>query len=187
MTKFAQIGVLLAGVALLGGCGQQKTVDVKNASPGEVAAKVDAAGVHFTPGAWETTVAIKDFSVEGMPPEMAAAMKQAMAKGGAVGSQKHRSCLTPEKAAKPDSNFFGKNSKNCQYKNFSMGGGKIAGVMTCSGKDGSETVTMDGTYAADSYTMDMSMAGDEHGKTMTTHLVATAHHVGDCRPDDRKD
>ena len=117
---------------------------------------------------------------------MAAAMKQAMAQRGASDANKTRTCLTPEKAAKPDSGFFGKHSNNCLYKNFSMGGGKIDGTMTCTGHGGSQTMTMDGTYTADSYTMDMKMAGNQDGKAMTSHMVAVAHHVGDCGPLDRK-
>lgn len=185
MSKSVQAALILASVALLGGCDQHKAVDVKNAAPGDVAAKVADAGMQFTPGAWETTVSIKDFSVDGMPPEMAAAMKQAMAQRGGEAS-KTRTCLTPEKAAKPDSGFFGKHNKDCVYKDFSMGGGKIAGTMTCSEHGGSQTVTMDGTYTPDSYSMDMKMAGNQDGKTMTTHIVAVAHHVGDCGPQDVK-
>lgn len=185
MNKGLQAAVFLAGVTLLGGCDQHKTVDVKDAKPSEVAAKVADVGMHFVPGAWETTVSFKDFSVEGMPPEMAAAMKQAMAQRGG-NANKTRTCLTPEKAAKPDSGFFGKHNNDCVYKDFSMGGGKIAGTMTCSEHGGSQTVTMDGTYTPDSYTMDMKMAGNQDGKTMTTHIVAVAHHVGDCSPEDRK-
>ena len=185
MKKYVQAAVFLAGLAVLSGCDRHKTVDVKNAAPADVASKAADAGMHFVPGSWETTVSIKDFSVEGMPPEMAAAMKQAMAQRGSEAS-KTRTCLTPEKAAKPDSGFFGKHNKECVYKDFSMGSGKIAGTLTCSEHGGSQTMTMDGTYTPDSYTMDMKMTGNQDGKAMTTHIVAVAHHVGDCGPQDDK-
>ncbi|WP_353229708.1 DUF3617 domain-containing protein [Novosphingobium sp.] len=176
---------LLAVPALLAGCGEKKAVEVKNASASEVASKVTDAGIHFQPGAWETTAKMADVSIEGLSPEMAAAMKSAMAQNAAGPAHVTRTCLTPEKAEKPDSTFFGKGDSHCTYKDFTMGGGKIAGTMACKDEGGDRTMTMNGSYTPDSYTMDMTMAGDHGGKAMTMHLVATSHRVGDCRPDDR--
>eukprot|EP01037_Dinobryon_pediforme_P005663 gene5663-5725_t len=177
---------LLAGMTLLAGCGDNKQVDVKNATASEVAGKVGAAGLHFLPGAWETTVNMTDLSVAGMAPEMAAAMKQAMSHDQAGKPRVTRTCLTPEKAAKPDSTFFGKGDGHCTYKSFTMGDGKISGTMTCDDpRQAASTMTMNGTYTSDSYTMDMVMAGGQQGQAMSMHIAVTSHRVGDCKPDDK--
>ncbi|EGD57516.1 hypothetical protein Y88_3826 [Novosphingobium nitrogenifigens DSM 19370] len=184
------IAVLVAGVVVLGACGQRKTVEAQNATVGEVGAKVAQAGIQFHPGAWETTIRTMDVSVEGMPPEMADAMKQAMTARATGEANKTRNCLTPEKAAKPDAEFFGKENKDCRYKDFSMGGGKIAANLVCSGEHGHSTVTMNGVYTPDSYTMDINVGstmGPEDGmagKAMKMHVVAESRHVGECKPDD---
>ena len=181
----AMIGAL-ATAALLAGCGEKKQVDVKNASAGEVAGKVGEAGLHFQPGAWETTVKMTDFSSPAMSPEMAAAMKQAMARREAEAAHVVRTCLSPEKAAKPDSTFFGKGDQNCTYKSFTMGDGKIAGTMTCADKEKTvSTMTMNGTYSADSYTMDMAVTGGAPDRAVSMHMVASSHRVGDCKPEDK--
>ena len=177
---------VLAMAALLAGCGEKKQVDMKNASAGEVAGKVGEVGLHFQPGAWETTVKMTDFSSPGISPEMAAAMKQVMARQEAEQGHMVRTCLTPEKAAKPDSTFFGKGDRNCTYKSFMMGDGKIAGTMTCGdAKQAVSTITMNGTYTADSYTMDMGITGGMQGQTVSMRMTASSHRVGDCKPGDK--
>lgn len=177
-------GVLLATVALAG-CGEKKDVDVKNASPGDVAAKVAGSDMHFTPGEWETQIKTADFEVEGMPPEVAAQMKQAMAQG--KDAQIVRTCLTPEKAANPGKDFFASRDKDCQFKDFTMGDGKINGTLQCQGgASRGSSMTMSGTYNPDSYTMDINSTGMQGDKKMKVHIVATSHHVGDCKPGDEK-
>lgn len=178
-------GIVLATL-VLAGCGEKKTVEVKNASPGDVAAQVANADIHLIPGAWETEIRTADFQIEGMPPEAAARMKQAMAQSKGAASTV-RTCVTPEKAAHPDRDFF-KGNKDCKYKDFTLGGGKLSGTMECNGERGSATtMTVNGTYTPDSYAMDMTMKGNDDGRAISMHMVATSHHVGDCKPGDAKD
>lgn len=177
------LAVLCAGVAMLGACGQEKTVEASNAKPSEVAARMADADVKITPGAWETTIRTAEFSVEGMPPEMANMMKANMA---TAANRTSRSCLTPEQAAKPDGEFFGQGDKDCKYKDFSMGGGKISGTLVCTAEEGTNTTTLNGTYTSDSYSMDLSMKGNMGGKAMTMHMIANSHRVGDCTAQDKK-
>lgn len=186
MNQLRICGCMALAALVLAGCGEKKAVEVKNASPGDVAAQVANADIHLTPGAWETEIRTADFQIEGMPPEAAARMKQAMAQSKAAASTV-RTCVTPEKAAHPDRDFF-KGNKDCKYKDFSLGGGKLTGTMECKGERGSATtMTVNGTYTADSYSMDMAMKGNDDGRAISMHLVATSHHVGDCKPGDAKD
>ena len=140
----------------LAACGSKPSVSAENASVEEVAAKVKAAGgqaVFLSPGHWDSTVTIQQVSIPGMPPEVTAHMKQAMA-GKVTGS-----CLTPEQAKRPGADFFGgKDRKDCRYEHFEMGDGKLDARMVCSGAGagGAATITMQGTYGPDAFKMAMT-------------------------------
>jgi hypothetical protein len=107
-----------------------------------------------------------------MPPDVAAKMK----------SQKATSlhCLTPEKAAHPGSDFFGKASKQCK-NDIVMAGGRVSGSMTCTGMGGgSSVVSIDGHYGGDAMDMAMKMSTNSRGQsmTMTSHMVG--RRIGAC-------
>lgn len=183
MTQVRMGAAMVLAALALAGCGEKKTVEAKNASAGEVAAQVAASDFHLQPGEWETTAKMSDISVEGMPPAMAEAMKSQAARGGMGQPHVSRSCLTKAEADKPRGSFFGKPDAQCTYKDFTMSGGKITGTMTCKGKDGDETVAMNGTYQADSYDMDLAIVGHGGGHTVNVHMATSSRRVGDCPPD----
>ena len=66
----------------LAACNKGPQINEKNASVAEVAQKVrEAAGSQtlIDPGRWETKVSMLDVDIPGLPPQMAAQMKQTMA------------------------------------------------------------------------------------------------------------
>ena len=178
-----QVLLIVSVAAALSACNKSPTVNAKNATPEEVAKKVQESGADQSmvqPGLWQSKVTIEKFDVPGMPPEMAGRMKSMMAE-----NQGHdfQSCLTPEDVKKPKEDFFAGKNNECRYDHFTMGGGKIDAVMHC-GKEGHEsTMRMAGTYAPDSYQMQMATeadTGDEGGGAMQMQMRVEARRVGEC-------
>lgn len=167
-------------------CGDDKTVDEKNASTATVAKKVADAGMKLNPGRWELTMKFTRFDIEGMPPEA----KQQMQ--GMLGQNRtFTSCLTKEQAEKPDGSFFGQQGDECRYDKFVMGDGKIDAAMTCKGMGadgaGGAKMTLAGTYSADNYDMTMDMKGAApNGKAMNMAMSLVSKRVGECRGDEQK-
>src|SRR6185369_7232375 len=133
---------LMVCLAALGACNKGPEINEKNASVEEVAQKVrEAAADHslIEPGKWETKVSLLDVDIPGMPPQMAAQMKQTMAK-----MQEHsfESCLTEADVNKPKEDFFAGHNKDCRYDHFTMSGGKIDAALRCEGKPPSGAMTM---------------------------------------------
>ena len=181
MLKHATI--LLMSAVPLAACNSSPSIEAKNATVAEVAAKVaDAGGVDsfVRAGKWSSTVTIDEMSAPGMPPEAAAQMKQVMAKTHDI-----ESCLTPEVAKKPKPDFFSGKDNGCRYDNFTMSGGKIDMTMRCSGGHAMGTGTtmhMTGTYAPDAYHMAMENHVDTGTKVgaMTMKMHVDAKRIGDC-------
>ena len=175
MTKL----LLALPLMMLAACDSSPKVDVDNAKPSEVAEKMrDAVGddTFVRPGKWVSTVTIQEMIVPGMPPEMAARMKEAMAQERQV-----ESCLTPEDAKRPKGEFFA-GDKNCTYDHFKLGDGKIDAAMRCSHEGMAQSMTMQGSYTPDQYQMAMATklegAGPQTGMVMKMHV--DAKRVGDC-------
>lgn len=168
---------LVAGVCLsLAACSDEKKVEAKNESVADVAKKVAASDIRFTPGRWETTVKIEKMEIEGMPPEAKAAMQQAMGQARTMSS-----CLTQAQVEKPNSEFFGQVGDGCKYDSFTMAGGKLDAKMTCKTARGEQVVTMGGTYTPESYDATMNMDGKgPDGKTMTMAMSMKSKRAGDC-------
>ncbi|WP_326525498.1 DUF3617 domain-containing protein [Sphingomonas sp.] len=173
--------VLPAGLLLaLAGCGGEPTVTAENASIAEVAAAAQGA-VKMEPGKWETRVTIDSAEAPGMPPQAAAMMKQQMASGT---GQVHTSCVTKEMAEKPTGELFsGKDNGECRYDRFSMAGGRIDAVMTCSpaGQPDAVKMTTSGDFAATEYKVGnvMEMAVPGAGK-MTVRSTVAGKRLGAC-------
>ncbi len=114
--------------------------------------------------------------IPGMPPEARAMMAKSPAMSRII-----TTCLTPERAAKPDGKFFNQSNTSCIYDHFSMGGGQMDATMTCQGRNGKRTMTMNGTYSSDAYqihtTSQEAMPG---GQAMNVAMTVTSHRVGDC-------
>lgn len=168
--------VLVGFTALaLAGCKKQG-VDVDHASMQQVASAVGGAAPAFQPGRWESTMKMEKMDIPGMPPEARAMMAKSPAMARTIST-----CLTPERAAKPGGDFFNQNNANCVYDHFSMGGGKLDATMTCNGKTGKLTMTMNGTFSPDQYEVHTSsqeqMPG---GQAMNVGMTVTSHRVGEC-------
>jgi hypothetical protein len=185
----ARMKVILCVVACalpLAACNKGPQINEKNASVAEVAQKVREATASQTlidPGRWETTVSMVDVDMPGMPPQMAAQMKQTMSK-----MQEHgfASCLTEEDVRRPKEDFFAGKNKDCRYDHFTMSGGKIDAALRCEGKpSGGMTMAINGTYSRDSYeaTTAMDIAGGREGN-MKIKSHAESHRVGQCRGDE---
>ena len=176
--------LLVTAALALGACNKSPTVDAKNATPEEVAKKVQESGADqgmtVEPGLWQSKVTIEKFEVPGMPPEVAERMKAVMAQGSVHDST---TCLTPEEARKPKEDFFAGKGNECRYDHFTMGGGKIDALMHC-GKEGhSSTMRMAGNYSSDSYQMQMATeadTGDEGAGAMQMQMRVEAHRIGEC-------
>jgi len=176
--------VLLIGICALAACNKGPQINEKNASVEEVAQKVRAAAADegfVEPGKWETKVSMLDMEIPGMPPQMAAHMKEAM---GKAQNNSFSSCLTEEEVKRPKEDFFaGKRNKDCRYDHFTMSGGKIDAALRCEGQPegGAMNMTINGTYSRDSYEATMAMdvsGGREGGMKMRSH--SESHRVGQC-------
>jgi hypothetical protein len=175
---------VLPAIATLAACNSQPSVKAENASVADVA-KAAGDQVKLEPGKWETAVSILSVEGPGVPPEMAAAMKQ---QGG---SQKVETCLTPEQAAKPPQDMLGA-AKGCTYEKFEMGGGKMDGTLVCKNAPGLPSgemrASMSGSFSSTSYdivsesTMDMPAmpGGPAGGGKMTTKTQVTGKRIGEC-------
>lgn len=167
----------LAVLAALTGC--KKGVEAKNESAASVAEKVAKSGeIAFQPGHWESTMKLEKMDITGMdmPPAMKAQMQQQ------IGTEKtFASCLTPEEAKKPSSDFF-KVAEGCTYKTFSMSGGQINAEMECKGEAGaSRTMKLSGTYDSTTYDMHVEGAGKmPNGMQMNMAMAMKSKRTGDC-------
>lgn len=168
-------------IAALAACSNEPEVSLENASVRDVANEVAGAGEQFIrAGKWQTKVTVEDIAIPGMPPAVAAQMKDVFAQRQNITVDQ---CVTPEEARRPGGDFFtGKGSENCRYESFTMGSGKIDAVMRCAGQPaGSMTMKMTGTYTADSSTTrsEMEVSGGSEG-SMTVKARTEARRIGDC-------
>ena len=177
--------LIAAAVLALPGC-SKNSVDEKNASVEQVAKAVAgaSAATRFNPGRWETSVTVTGIDAPNLPPQAMAGVKTAMTKAHVIAT-----CLTPEKAAHPETNFFNRDVKNCRYDHFTMGDGKIDAALTC-GAPGSapqSSVKMAGTYDATHYRMTMATRAEQGpAGAMTINMAMDAHLAGSCRGDEMK-
>jgi hypothetical protein len=164
----------------LAACNNGSDVEMQNASPEEVAEKMQETkgGDSFVnPGKWQQTVALMEIDAPGMPEQVRASMKQAMGQ-----AQVHEVCLTKEQAKNPKEDFFAGKDQNCTYEHFNWGGGKIDLKLNCKHPNASQTMVLTGDYQPDSYTMTM-IANTEGGgpmEKMTMTMKVDAKRVGEC-------
>jgi Protein of unknown function (DUF3617) len=172
--------ILVVALACLSACGSGDTVEMENASVGEVAQemrKADADQSFVNPGRWKQTATLVDIDAPGMPPQVAEAMKKSMGT-----SQVHETCLTPEKAKNPREDFFTGADKNCRYQHFKWGDGKIDLKMLCTHENATQTMELAGTYQPNAYKMAMSVAskGSNPAEVMNMKMNVDAQRVGEC-------
>ncbi len=169
----------LAALALLAACGSGDSVEMENASVGDVAREMGKAkdAVFVNPGQWEQTATLLEIDAPGIPAQYADAMKQQMGQ-----RQVHRTCLTPEQTKSPREDFFTGADKNCRYEHFKWGGGKIDMKLLCTHEQAKQTMEMAGTYEPDTYQMAMSVAskGSNPMESVTMKMKVDAKRVGEC-------
>lgn len=169
---------ILASFACLAACGSGDTVEMTNASAGDVAKEMGKSDVAFvSPGKWQQTASLLEVDVPGMPPQVAEAMKKAVGT-----SQVHETCLTEEQAKRPKEDFFTGAEKNCRYEHFKWGGGKVDMKLVCTEPQATKTMEMTGAYEPNSYQMAMSMTGQgaQPGQTMNMKMRVDAKRIGEC-------
>ena len=171
---------LLAPLGLLAACDSSPSVEVDNAKPSEVDAKVRAAtagGEFVRPGKWMTTITIDEINIPGMPPEFSAKMKEQK-----VAARPVESCLTAEQAKQPKEGVFAGIDKSCRYDRFTMDDGKIDAAMRCTQNQTVQTMTMTGSYSPERYDMKLNSevggTGPQAGTTMK--MKVEARRVGAC-------
>ena len=172
--------ILVVALASLSACGSGDTVEMENASVGEVAremGKADADQSFVNPGKWKQTATLVEIDAPGMPPQVAEAMKKNMGT-----SQVHETCLTPEKVKNPREDFFTGADKNCRYEHFKWGDGKIDLKLNCKHPNATQTMVLVGEYEPDSYTMNMTASneGSEPMQQMVMKMRVDAKRVGKC-------
>jgi Protein of unknown function (DUF3617) len=169
---------LLAQFALLAACGSGDTVDMKNASAGDVAREMGKTDVAFVnPGQWEQTATLLEMNAPGMPAQVADALKKQMGT-----SQVHRTCLTPEQTKNPKEDFFTGADKSCRYEHFKWGDGKVDMKLLCKHPQATQTMDLSGTYQPESYQMAMTVTNTGSGpmENMTMKMTVDAKRVGEC-------
>ena len=148
--------IMTAGLLPLAAC-DSGSVSARNASVAEVAAKAQGLA-QIEPGLWTTTTDVRAIEIPGMDePRIMEGVTAQLKKRHAIASTH---CVTPEEASRPPSEMFaGKNSGECRYDKFDMGGGRLNAAMTCSpqGQPGKMTMTMAGSYSSTSYDLAMEM------------------------------
>lgn len=178
--------IITIAAILVAGC-HKSSIEEKNASVGDVAQAVAAAGnaAHFTPGRWETSVRVTRIDAPGLPSKAADGMRAAMARTRVIAT-----CLTPEQAAHPEQNMFNRDVKNCRYDHFTMGGGRIDAALHCDSPagpaaPGGSSVTMKGNYDPAHYSMTMTTQAEQGpvGR-MAIDMAMESHLAGVCRGDE---
>lgn len=129
------------------------------------------------PGEWEIRSEVVSVNAPGLPPAVAAQMKQP--------AKVNRECITPEEAKAPKSGMFsGEDAKNCKQEGFNWSGGRIAGTTTCTGADGSPdskvTMILDGQYSAQSMDINMKTNTEARGIKMDMEVRMSGRRIGEC-------
>lgn len=174
----------LAALALTA-CGGND-VSLTNASPEEVAKKVDAAGgIRFKPGKWEMTVQTVSVDIPGLEGEMKKQMTDMMLKK----VQTSTSCITQKQAKSPPAEVIARSQGRCKYENFEMDGGTIGGTLVCpaQGRGGAMKVRVAGTFDENSFAIDNDMeATAPNGPAMKIKAKSSGKRIGDCTPEEEK-
>jgi hypothetical protein len=166
---------------LLTACGWSDEVEMENASVADVAREMKKAGDDrfVDPGAWEQKVTLISVEAPGMPPEAKDMMARAFGQ-----AQVHNVCLSEEEAKSPREDFFTGADKNCRYKHFNWGGGKIDLELDCQHPNARQVMQLTGTYQPQSYEMAMTLANE--GRTAEQKMVmkmrVDAKRTGECTP-----
>ncbi|MBX3561122.1 MAG: DUF3617 family protein [Sphingomonas sp.] len=162
--------LLPALLALLAGCGVQQRGEM---TANEVAAELK--GLAIAPGLWDVASEVVAVRAPNLPIE---------ARDRMIGPRRqHRTCLSPEEAARPSARFLaGRGDNGCVYADFAMGNGRMTGTMRCAEPEGGETLArMTGDYRLDSYRLDMTIETPlPDGATMEIETRTLGQRIGGC-------
>ena len=134
----------------------------------------------LNPGNWKSTMSMEKFEIPGASAEI-----QARANQMAGQSQSMESCMSAAQA-KLGVRDYSKSMQqgDCQMNDFTSGGGKMSGTMSCkSGALGATALKMEGTYTEDM--VEMALAGEVSqpslpgGKANIAMKIASER-TGDC-------
>jgi Protein of unknown function (DUF3617) len=188
----------LAASLFLAACGgdEERTAASAGGAAGAAAGGDAAAGAPATggattasgtmpqlrPGNYEVRVNITRFEVPGMPPEVAAQMRQTMA---GVGQQVQNQCITPEQSAQSMEDVYKRLGQgNCTTERMAMTGGQISGAMRCdSGGGRVMAMTIEGAINADGSTTNVSLIANDPNLPqgqIETDMSVTMVRTGDC-------
>lgn len=186
MRAVKQSLAVIAMLALLGlaGCGgspeEPPQPDPAKAAAAKARPKVPS-DIRFSPGRWESSVKIEKLDLGNLPPQVKQTIESELGR-----ERKFAYCLTPEEAAKPDSRFFNRGgSDDCTYDEYTMAGGHLDVKMSCKTPQGTQKVTLTGTYSASTYSMTMATSGDAAmGAPMLMTMSLSSRRAGNCRGDE---
>jgi hypothetical protein len=173
LEPYAAMAVLLA-LAACGGAGKKD--EAKTDRSGAPAASAGAVATQLNPGEWEMTIDSSAMAIPGMPADALKAMKDTKVT--------HRQCITPEEARRPTADTFGgKNRGDCKQTEFTMAGGSLHAVTSCSGAGGKggTTITTDGQFGGDSLDMRSKMSTDTGRGVMTVEGHVVGRRIGECK------
>lgn len=165
-------------------------VSLTNASPEDVAKKVDAAGgLRFKPGKWEMTVQTVSVDIPGLDP----ATKQQMTDMMVKKVQTTTSCITKTQAKSPPAEVIARSQGRCKYENFQMDGGRIDGTLVCPAQGqqgalgGAMKMRVAGTFDENSFAIDNDMeASAPNGPAMKIKAKSSGKRIGDCTEQEEK-
>lgn len=176
---------ILLPILMLAACDSSPDVSLENASVGEVANEMRKQGKDgfVNPGKWQQIVTLVDIEAPGMPAEMKNAMSQAAGQ-----KQVHEVCLTEAQAKSPKEDFFTGADKNCRYRHFNWGNGKIDLMLDCKHPQATQTMALTGGYQPDNYSLAMTVTSDGAGPAehMVMKMKVDAKRIGACAPGDEK-
>jgi len=156
--------------------GNEAVAEADGATEGESAAAPAGAMAELRPGQWETRVEVLRLNMSDVP-NMPAGMTAPMPPPTTV-----LSCLTPEQARQPNAGFLtgAENQSGCAYENFSMKGGRMRGIVTCTREGTTVRATVNGSFTANSYEMESESRVTANGMTVETASRVTSRRIGDC-------
>ncbi len=180
--RLASFALLAAAALGLAACNKGPSVDLRNATPAEVAKAMKDSGANralIRPGKWASTVTIAAMDTSQLPPELAAKVNAQVGKPRTI-----EACLTPHQVDNADQ-MIGPAAAGCRYDRYTMGGGRIDGHMTCIGPAGRQEMTVDGTYGKDQYSMTVANKSSGPGGApslsgLSSTMKVSSHRLGDC-------
>ncbi len=174
MTYRSTIAAVAAALLLVGCSGQSGN----EAAAADGAAGTDATGAPgatlatLQAGEWETTIEILRMEIPGMP---------AGSPAPAIPATTTRHCVTPEEAVQPPAEFFAGNpGDSCQRENFTIGNGRVSGIITCSAEGATIRSEMNGQFSPTAFEMTSRSQTVAQGMTMNGETRIRSRRLGDC-------